>query len=39
MNVSNNKLEIFEHLRVHVFINSRENIEICTCENQTLRVP
>ena len=39
MNVSNNKLEIFEHLRVHIFTNSRENMEICSCENQILRVP
>ena len=35
-NVSNNKLVIFEHLRVHIFTNSHESMEIYTCENQIL---
>ena len=34
MNVSSNKLEIFKHLWVHIFINSPKSTEICTCENQ-----
>ena len=38
-NVSNNKLVMLQRLRVHTFTNSRENMEICSCENQILRVP
>ena len=34
MNVSSDKLEIFEHLWGSFFINCREIMEICTCENQ-----
>ena len=33
MNVSSNKLEIFEHLRGSYFY-SHESMEICACENQ-----